>query len=126
MTISRETIVLKGKLYAVGVLGLLGLLVVCYTVIASVHGDTGGYLTFAGPIVSVLISTVLISKQIDDVRQSSHSNSQKLNTVVAQTNGQLTNQIIAVHDHIETATGVPAPPNATPATVVNPTERPTL
>lgn len=79
---------MKNRRYPVSVLALalLGLIIIVYGVLASVHADVSSYITFVGPIVTTLIGLAVVSQQVDEVRRTAEK-------IEGQTNGQLTERL---------------------------------
>jgi len=73
---------------------LLGLVIVVYGILAGLHADVASYATFVGPIVTTLIGLAVISKQVDDVKNTT-------NQVADQTNGQLDAKLQAVKEDLK-------------------------
>lgn len=94
---------LKGKLYMVGVFGLIGLAMSIYGLLAISHASTEGYVSFVAPVMVVLVSAIIISKQVDDIRDDNAVVKEKLETVEKQTNGQLAAQFADLKSHVTEA-----------------------
>lgn len=64
---------------------LIGVIIVVYGAVA-LHGDPANYVSFVGPIITVLLSLVLVSGKVDKIEK--------------QTNGQLTQQFDNLAQHV--------------------------
>lgn len=89
-------VTLMNRRYPISVLAIavLGLAIVVYGVLAGLHADVGNYVTFVAPIVTVLLGLAVVSKQVDDVRDTT-------NQVADQTNGKLDAKLTAVKEELK-------------------------
>ena len=78
----------------VAVLGLLALIVVCLTILIGFHRDTSGYVATVSPIIVTLLGLFVVSRQIDDVRDTAQE-------VKEQTNGKLDAKFSEIHDKLD-------------------------
>lgn len=87
---------MKKRQYPISVLALavLALVIMIYGLLAGLHADVGSYVTFVAPIVTTLLGLTVISRQIDDVRDTASK-------VEEQTNGKLTARLNDVKEELK-------------------------
>lgn len=90
----------KGKFYMVGVFSLIGLVLICLTILTVFGSDIGRFLLVAGPIASTLLSLIVISSQVSGVQQDAREVKEATERIEYQTNGALTKKLNELKEHV--------------------------
>lgn len=81
----------------VAILAVIGLTIICLTILIGLHRDTSAYITTVSPIIATLLGLFVVSRQVDDVRDMTSN-------VQTQTNGKLDKRFKEVNDKLDAVT----------------------
>lgn len=85
----------------VAVLALVGIIILGLTALIGLHRDVTEYVTVVSPIIASLLGLFVVSRQIDDVRDTNRSTEETVNAIQHQTNGRLDARFNELHDAIK-------------------------
>lgn len=85
----------------VAALGLIALIVIGLAVLIGIHRDPTVYVSTVSPVIITLLGLFIVSRQVDDVRETAQEVRDNTEAVKDATNGKLDARFSEVHKAIQ-------------------------
>lgn len=86
----------------------VNVIIVGYAVLAGLHADIGSYLTLVGPIITVMVSILVVGENLaksaaanEEQTATLNDNTAKLDAIGKQVNGKMDGQFTEVHKRLD-------------------------